>query len=143
LVKVIKLEISTMAHATEDVEKVKKAILNIIDPELHKHIKIKITTAKGYYGNPITLFKVVLRGNKASKEFSYIISRLNTTEKKLLSLSLENRIDDFNNLYIRISKQDAYLGTIKIFDGDDVIKVTASLSKDVTINDIRRILEEK
>jgi len=142
LVKVIKIEVSTIAHATEDINKVKKALLNIIDPELKKHAKIKTTTVKGYYGNPITLLKLILRGNKASKAFSYILSKLDPMEKKLLSLSLEERLDRTNNLYIRLSKQDAYLGRLRIFEGDDVIKIIVSLPKDITIDQLKRILSE-
>jgi len=46
----------------------------------------------------------------------------------MLERTLKLRLDSSGHLYLRLDKQRAYLGEIRVYDGDDVIRVRVKLS---------------
>lgn len=141
-IKLIEVEITTHCHATEDLEKVKYAVLNLLPEELRKGVEIKYQELKGYYGNPIIRLSVTIRGPEALDVAKYILSRLPPHDRRYLIYSIEQRYDKHNNkLYIRLSKQDSYLGTPTLYDGSDVIRVVFSFSITRSEDEVKRLIE--
>lgn len=121
-VRSVRLRVSV--HATEDEEKVVTALLNVIPKELRDRVKIEREEYEGHYGNPILVLTITVEGEDAESVLSYILSRLDSVDKKLLAASLEERVDKEGSLYFRLSKQDAYQGRLSVYESDDVIRVS-------------------
>lgn len=141
--KVSDIEISTICHATEDIERVKNALLKFIPQEIKDNVRIEQLQAKGYYKNPITRLIVKFKGKEAEKVAKYIFSLIDSSERNILFTTLDNRLDTrTGKLYIRFSKQDAYLGSVVLFDGDDVIRVVITLRRVRSVEDAKKVLKE-
>jgi len=143
VLRISDIEISTICHATEDIEKVKTALMKFIPQELRTNARVEHLQAKGYYKNPITRLVVRFRGKEAEKVAKYIFSLIDSSERTILLTTLDNRFDTrASKLYIRFSKQDAYLGSAVLFDGDDVIRVVMTLCRIKNFEDARKVLKE-
>ena len=127
MVKVRYLEVSASCHATEDVDKVRKAMLNLVPEDLREKISFTEKTFRGHYGNPIILLSFRLKGGDAEKTLKHIASKIDEISKKLLNASLSLRLE-LPKLYLRFSKQEAYLGKIVLEDSDDIVKVVISFT---------------
>ena len=144
-IKITSLEISTIIHATEDDEKVKKAVFQLIPENLRNKVRIKEYKYKGYHGNPITLLTIMFRGKSAEEVLKYIGQKLDDLSKRILETSLELRYDITTcKLYLRFDKQEAYRGNIILYDGDDCIKVVVSLTSTTKpqVKDLKELLKE-
>ncbi len=135
--------ISTHCHATEDLEKVKKALMNVISPELRSIAKLHSEVLHGYYGNPIVKLEVRFKSDNAYTVVKYIMSLISDVDQRYLMASLDMRysVKD-NKLYLRLDKQEAYLGGIALYEGDDSIKVSISFSMIRSADAVREFLEK-
>lgn len=109
----------TFVHATEDKEKVAKAMSFVTGME-----EMVEETATGYHGNSISILYAQL---KRKKDIINFFSRMSVEDLEKLMETLDNRIDDDCNLYMRLSKQAAALGLLKLADDDDIIHVTCKV----------------
>ncbi len=135
--------ITTHCHATEDCGKVLQAVKNLLPREMHSRINPVIQSYQGYYGNPIKIITITLRGENAEKLLDHIGSRLSDMDKSILDVSLELRYDRRSNkLYIRFDKQLAYRGEQVISDTDDIIKITISLKGPHRLDMVRELLKK-
>lgn len=141
-IAISKVIITTHCHATEDLEKVKQAMLNILNPDLRNKINIEQETLYGYHRNPITRLKIVLEENDALEFLKYLMKSMSEGDKQLIVTSIEMRYNKkANEIFIRLNKQDAYLGIISVYDGDDAIKISISFSMLRSVEAIRNFLE--
>lgn len=141
-IAISRITITTHCHATEDVEKVKQALLNILPQNLRDRISVGQETLYGYHGNPIIRFKIVLEGDEAVEALKYLLKMLRETDKNLIINTIDIRYDKKSNeLFIRLGKQEAYMGNIAIYDGDDAIRVSISFSIEKSLNAVRNLLE--
>jgi len=118
------IELSSFCHATEDCEKVRAAILNLIHPELRGKVVFMEEVLQGYYGNKILVLKTEIP-EEVEKIVNYLASAMSNSEKAVLKATLPLRFDPRSKrLILRFSKQDAFLGSIRLLDSDDVVKMT-------------------
>jgi hypothetical protein len=128
-------------HSTEDPEKVAEAIATLIPFEF----EIQSTRAEGHFGNPLIFLEVHIRKKKEIKEFwNSFIERIGE-QKNILLEELEQRIDEDGFFYIRIDKQQAYLGELKLISGGDgiVLKVkitTYPLKRDKVLEAAKELI---
>ncbi len=133
--------ITSHCHATEDCRKVIKALKNLLPKDVSQNIKPVIQSYQGYYGNPIKVITVTLRGNDAEKFLEYLSKRLSDTDKSILGITLDLRYDERNNkLFIRFDKQAAYRGEHVISDTDDIVKIVLSFKGPHRIDKVRDLL---
>ncbi len=138
-----KIKIEAFSHATENPDKVKQAMLSIIPSHLRSKVKIRREILQGYYGNPIIILRATIRDPQIIREtISYITSKMDSLDKKLIESTLELRIDKSKNLYIRFSKEDAYYENLVLKDYNDVIKVSISFSPFIKKKELRQICKE-
>jgi len=132
------LEIELIAHATEDLEKVLKAARSILPEKARDRVRFKVKEFKGHYGNPIRLLKArVGKPALAQAIFEHIIASL-PEEDKLALLSELRRRTSGSSLYIRLDKQLALLGQVRLCSSDPIwIKFSFSSSR---LEDIRKAL---
>ena len=106
-------------HATEDEVKVVQALKFASGLE-----DITRDVTEGYHGNPIIILEAFVKEKRRSKD---LFSRLKEAELQEVLDSLDNRMDDECNLYLRLDKQEAYLGNLKMTTSDDAIAVRAKV----------------
>jgi len=118
-----KVLLRAIVHATEDINKVIRAIKNIVGEE----IDLSISRTKGYFGNEIILLYSEISKRKRVEE---ILRRILKDEenRNYIIATLDERIDERYHLYIRINKQEAYKGKIVVSEGDDVISLIFSFN---------------
>ena len=110
-------EVSVFAHATEDEEKVKKAvaILARFEPEWEAQ------RLSGHYDDPIQLLTSKTSRKKEATDFlANIVARLSSLDRETLFGDLANRVDPQGSLYIRLDKQRAFHGRAVITESDPI-----------------------
>ena len=120
------LKVTTFCHATESEKKVLTALFNLIPSEYHPLLRDKIfkTIVYGYHGNPITLIKLVVDNHEIAQNISKnILLKLDKFDKNQLKNTLNLRFEK-GKLHLRVNKQEAYLGNVRILESDDVINIT-------------------
>jgi hypothetical protein len=114
------VEISTFSHATEDEDKVENAITNLL-PEENRDLWLTRKTLKGYHGDPITIVTGKIRTKKgATGVLRRVVQALSSLDQQRILDELEERLDEGGNLYIRLDKQNAYLGKVRLLETDPV-----------------------
>ena len=111
-------EISVFSHATEDEEKVKKAIKNLVP-----HIEIEIEESKlsGHFEDPILLFTSKIEHRKeASELLAFIYKRFSSIDRLQIDSDLAERVDESGSIYFRLDKQKAYNGKVVLNDSDPI-----------------------
>ncbi len=123
------VEISTIAHATDDLEKVQAALGTILPDSLRERQLFTRKYMEGHHRNPIVTFDARLTKPSEVNEFvSYFLSQLSKSEKLLIERDLALYSDSDGNLYIRIDKQQAFRGTVELGD-EDPIRVRLKFSR--------------
>ncbi len=124
------VEISVFKHATESLDKVKEAVLNLFCPEDREQVEanIRYEWLEGVYGNPIVLIRVKVKPPLSDKLVRRIAGKLPEEDKAYLAVTLNRRLDG-DTLYIRLDKEAAYLGAFNVRDRGDVIKLVIKLTR--------------
>jgi len=109
------------AHATEDVEKVIKAVQTVLQVYNEEdEIGFNKNTVEGHYGNPITFFDARIKNKKVIKAVvENLAANLGSFEKAELSRTLD-RCFEKGSLYLRLDKQAAFQGKIKLVTSDPI-----------------------
>lgn len=123
------VEISTIAHATDNLEKVQTGLRFILpDPLKDREIFIR-RYLQGHHGNPIVTFDAKLtRPGEVGEFVKHFIVRLSSTERRKIERDLELHSDEDGNLYIRIDKQQAFRGIVQLSE-EDPIRVRMKFSR--------------
>jgi RNA binding exosome subunit len=115
------VQISTIAHATDDLDRV-HAALRFILPESMKDKEVFTRRyMQGHHRNPIVTFEAKLTKPQEIVQFTHhFASQLARSEKLLIERRLDMHSDEDGNLYIRIDKQQAFRGVIELSDEDPI-----------------------
>ena len=115
-------------HATEDPDKVIKALRNVVEGPY------VLRSTRGHYGNVIHIVEVKLTECDAYEVLKSIVARLDDIEFVLMLSGIEE-----SRLYVKFDKQQAYRGLLKVSQGDDVIYVEVR-GRSIAIDDMRRFM---
>jgi len=136
------LEIVAHCHATEEPERVRQALLNVLPPPIRDAVKIEEEHLEGYYHNPILRMRIAIGEDLALSVLKYIVCQLSDSDRRYLELTLEQRYDrKSNRLFVRLDKQEAYLGSLTLNDGSDTIRVAISFSIARSLEEVRKLIE--
>jgi len=137
---VVGLEIELIAHATEDVGKVIEAARAVLPSEARDKVAFKTKELKGHHGNPIRLVRATVRDRELARAiFEHVISGLPEEDRAELLSGLKKRLSK-GTLYIRLDKQRALLGQLRLCTSDPIrLKARFSSSK---LSDVREACEE-
>ena len=137
------VELSVISYATEDEEKVERALRNLMPPEFDA--KVTRQRVKGYYNDPITRITVkVTKRREATRVMRQILGRISTLDQTRLLDEVEKRTDDAGSVYLRFEKQRA-LGGAAVLNEIDPVRVKIKFfvpHGESTDTFIRSILEE-
>ena len=113
-------EIRVFSHATEDLEKVQTAVRKILPENLSAEVTFTKTNCVGHHGNPIVLLEAKLTDKKAlPKALEKIGAELSALDKEKLNSEIKRHIEK-HNLFLRLDKQSAFLGTTKLGSNDPI-----------------------
>ena len=113
------LEISYFVQATEDEEKVKRAVVALVGRELPEERQ----EAEGHHGNSILWVRHRLSGEDADVGLRGIVSRMGEEEKKAILGGLVSGLDEHKALYIRLSKQVLVARGAAVLASSDPVRV--------------------
>lgn len=115
------VEISAIAHATDDLEKVQVALTTILPESLKGRQLFTRRYLEGHYRNPITTFEARLTKPADVEVFtSNFFRQLSKSEKLRIERDLALHSDPEGNLYVRIDKQRAFRGIIELGEEDPI-----------------------
>ena len=115
------VEISTIAHATDDLEKVQTALTRLIPDTLKGRQLYTRRYLQGHYGNPIITFEARLTKPSEIDEFTtFFLSQLSNKDKLGIQRDLRLYSDADGNLYIRIDKQQTFRGIVQLGEEDPI-----------------------
>ena len=115
------VEISTIAHATDDLDKVQQVLTRLIPDALKGRQLFTRRYMEGHYGNPIVTFEARLTKPSEIDEFTtFFRSQLANKDKLTIQRDLRLYSDADGNLYIRIDKQKAFRGVVQLGEEDSI-----------------------
>ena len=113
------LHARAFSHATEELERVKLAVTNTVGGA-----GLTVTRSDGHHGNPIDIIEFTVEDEEGITAF---FRRFDKTDLEDLRGSLARRVDEGCNLFVKVDKQSAFDGTIRLGKGDDVISVRVKI----------------
>ena len=117
---VVHVDVRVSIHATEDEKKVERATRNVVSPNHGEEIAFEETHLKGYYGNPITLLETRIRSPEIIRIlFRNLSARLSASDRRTILPDADAHIES-RNLYIRLDKQAALNGDLKLRKDDPI-----------------------
>jgi RNA binding exosome subunit len=125
----VTVELSAFSHSTELEDRVRAALLNAVPAELRPRLsqRVSIQRVEGYYGNVVTVLRVLVSGSAGLEVLRYILCSMGRTDLEILLATVSSRIEERRaRLHLRLGKQDLYLGKVRLYEGGDVVKVVAS-----------------
>jgi RNA binding exosome subunit len=129
------VDIRFCAHATEDPDKVMKAVYNIFPSDKTEEIAFNKSSLEGHYGNPITFFETRIKNKKTVRALVENLSaNLGSLDKEELSRELHRCVEK-GSLYLRLDKQAALQAKIKLVTSDPIrirIRFRKNKLEDVT-----------
>lgn len=114
------IELRVFSHATEDTEKVQTAVRNTLPAEVPDALIFKRSNLTGHHGNPITLIEAKIKDkNSVLPAFEKLARSLHGLDKESLRSAVQQHIEK-GNLYIRLDKQSAFLGELRLSQTDPI-----------------------
>ena len=114
------IDLSFFAHATEDPDKVMKAVQNVVSTDIAEKISFKKSKLKGDHGNLIIFYKTRIDEEKITEPLLHqISSQLSAQDKQMLLEELDRHIEK-GSLYMRLDKQSAFKGNLGLCLADPI-----------------------
>lgn len=112
-------EVSVFSYSTEDEAKVRRAVSNILPKELSEGVTFSSQNLRGHYKDRIISLKAELKSG--TRAFAHrLMGHLSSVDRRRLLDELDMRIDRSGNLYLRLNKQEAFLGHIELGESDPI-----------------------
>jgi len=114
------VDLRVFAHATEDPERVLTAVRNVLPSESVDSVVFKRSSLAGHHGNPIVLFEARVKDRRLVQAvFAKLCSGLGLMDKQVLAGEISGHLER-GNLYLRLDKQSAFLGEVRLGSVDPV-----------------------
>ena len=114
------IDIRFFVHATEDVDKVIEAVQHVLPSDHMEDIVFNKNNLRGHYGNPITLFEAKIKNKETIRALVENLStHLSGLDKETLRREAHLHVEK-GSLYIRLDKQAAFQGKLKLCTPDPI-----------------------
>lgn len=121
-----RLSLEAFCHATEDLERVKTAMLNLLPAEAAKTAKFKEQKQEGSFGNEITI--VSLEFDKQSDVKGIVdLIKGSLPKEELADFDIDEHVTDHSEFWMRFDKQKACLGEMAL-GGNDTIQLKGKVA---------------
>ncbi|HWR24596.1 MAG TPA: RNA-binding protein [Methanosarcina sp.] len=118
------INLRVLAHATEDVSRVRQALDFFLSGAgvLEGNKLIEELSVEGHYGNPITILSVQLKKKTDCLGFArFVREGFSEEDAARLREEMPERLDDNQVFHLRFDKQAAYLQQVKLTHSPDAI----------------------
>lgn len=120
---ICKIEARVYARATEITERVSTAVLNVFPEDVRKNVSISEEKAEGQSGDIISILSGELIDTEECEiTFDFILKHMDKKDRRTLMRSLDLRFDEKCVFFLRIDKQGAFLGKIRMDNNTDTIQ---------------------
>ena len=124
MLSITKVEVRAYSRATEMLDRVKTAVLNLYPPDFRKDIGITTTNTTSHSKTPIVVITAITQVNRIAEEtLNHILTNLSNEDRIALRNTLHQRINEKCVLFVRIDKQDAFLGKVSLAKNPDLMSV--------------------
>jgi RNA binding exosome subunit len=131
------VDLRAFCYATEDEKRVEGALRTFLPEE----VEIERATSEGHHGDRIVVLSARV---ERADEMRHVLDRLSDLETaQQLADELDERVDDNCSLFLRLDKQAAFGGDVRLGDGLTVrAKVEAyPATKEKAVENAREALE--
>ena len=115
-----KVSFRAFVAATEDEGRVREALSILVPLD-----RISSDTVRGHFGNEIKILEASLRRKEAQSFFQILHEQLPPEESLRLHQEIPARLEGKSHFHLRLDKQAAYRGLIRITDSKDALDVCA------------------
>ncbi len=123
-------QVDILIHATEDGDRILKSFLRLFGIKEYKLFRYDLT---GHYKNPLTLYKLRIRGIEARKLLENILKKLDEVDREYLFINLDEYIDR-RKFYLRLEKNSICIGKVRLVNRDPIKIVFYNIDKDVILS---------
>lgn len=114
------IDVSLFAHATEDEDKVMRAVQNLFPLKYLDGITFRRQNLHGHHKNPIVLFETRIKDKEIIQTFvENLSSNLSVVDKENLLEEISRYVEK-GSLYLRLDKQAAFQGNFKLCTADPI-----------------------
>jgi len=137
-----RLQLRAIIHSTENPEKVTTALRAVLPPDT----EVAEEEVEGYHGNVMRLLTAAIDNKRAATDaLKGILARLEPAERERVRAELPGRVDEECTLHLRLDKQRAYAGEVRLAQGEDCIYLRAKAEcyparRDAAVSVIRGLL---
>ena len=110
-------------YGTENKEKVLNSIKT-----LFPNSSPQCEATEGYYKNSVLILYNKIDKKREIKNFVEKLSTMNDPARKRIINRLEDKMDDYGNLFLRFDKQRAYQGDLKVVEHGDSIHIKVKIA---------------
>ncbi|WP_136715083.1 RNA-binding protein [Halorientalis salina] len=131
------IDLRTFCYATEDEKRVEGALRTFLPED----IEIERATSEGHHGDRIVVLSARV---ERADEMRHVLGRLSDLDTaSQLAAELDERVDENCSLFLRIDKQAAFNGDVRLGDGITFrAKVEAyPATKEAAVENAREALE--
>jgi len=134
------IDVSLFAHATEDEDKVMRAVQNLFPLKYLDSITFRRQNLHGHHKNPIVLFETRIKDKEIIQTFvENLSSSLSVVDKENLLEEISQYVEK-GSLYLRLDKQAAFQGNFKLCTADPIrMRIRFRKSK---LEDVVRVCRE-
>ena len=115
-----KVSFRAFVAATEDVDRVREALSIFVPLD-----RISSSTAEGQFGNEIKILEASLRKKEGQAFFQILREQLSTDDQLRLRREMPERLEGDSHFHLRLDKQAAYKGLLRLTDSKDALDVCA------------------
>lgn len=115
-----KISFRAFVAATEDEGRVKEALSIFLPLD-----SISSASAVGHFGNQIKILEAGLKKKDSQSFFRILREQLPRDQLLRLRREIPERVDEENRFHLRLDKQAAFQGTVRLTESKDAIDVSA------------------
>ncbi len=115
-----KVSFRAFVAATEDVDRVREALSIFVPLD-----RISSSTAEGHFGNEIKILEASLRKKEGQAFFQILKEHLSHEDQLRLRREIPERLEGDSHFHLRLDKQAAYRGLLRLTDSRDALDVCA------------------
>jgi len=115
-----RVSLRAFVAATEDEGRVREALGVFVPLD-----RITTISATGYFGNEIKILEAGLRKREASAFFQILREQLPGEDLRKLRREVPARLEGDSHFHLRLDKQAAFRGLLRLTDCKDAVDVTA------------------
>jgi RNA binding exosome subunit len=125
----LRITAHALVHATEDENKVRKAIENLFPEMAQAALRYKQTQLRGHHHNPIIRLEAQLKNPELmALTLEDMGKRLPITDRQRIAETMSARTNKKGRLFLRFDKQESYQGRLRLVNQGDSLRVVIRFS---------------